>query len=333
MNSFAFHLLNCSDLIAINRVEGLLKPSVSLVECHRETIKTMANGKFFSNLLFSQIPVDLDSPEPFWFGSQGPDDSPFMSAPDVPAKSPVSSSPDVRAKSGVNPNASGPERRKWTPREDKILIGAWLNTSKDPVMSNEQKSTSFWKRIVEYYNASPLLAGTVPRETTPCKQRWSRINGDVSKFCGSYDAALREQRSGQNDDDVMKTALDIFFNTVGYKFAMDHCWRELRYDQKWCSHYPAKDAGKEKRKQAVEVDTEVAQGVDPEVRPPGVKAAKASTKKKKSGREEELSRLHGVLEIKEKLSKQKLLDRLLAKKEPLSDMENSLMLKLMSEMI
>ncbi|XP_033141095.1 glutathione S-transferase T3-like [Brassica rapa] len=268
----------------------------------------MANGKFFSNLLFSQIPVDLDSPEPFWFGSQGPDDSPFMSAPDVPAKSPVSSSPDVRAKSGVNPNASGPERRKWTPREDKILIGAWLNTSKDPVMSNEQKSTSFWK---------------LPRETTPCKQRWSRINGDVSKFCGSYDAALREQRSGQNDDDVMKTALDIFFNTVGYKFAMDHCWRELRYDQKWCSHYPAKDAGKEKRKQAVEVDTEVAQGVDPEVRPPGVKAAKASTKKKKSGREEELSRLHGVLEIKEKLSKQKLLDRLLAKKEPLSDMENS----------
>ncbi|KAH0921302.1 hypothetical protein HID58_021320, partial [Brassica napus] len=88
MNSFAFHLLNCSDLIAINRVEGLLKPSVSLVECHRETIKTMANGKNFSNLLFSQIPVDLDSPEPFWFGSQGPDDSPFMSAPDVPAKSP-----------------------------------------------------------------------------------------------------------------------------------------------------------------------------------------------------------------------------------------------------
>ncbi|KAH0878808.1 hypothetical protein HID58_066202 [Brassica napus] len=45
---------------------------------------------------------------------------------------------------------------------------------------------------------------------------------------------------------------------------------------------------------SVEVDTKEAQGVEPEVRPPGVKAAKASTKKKKSGREEELSRLHGV---------------------------------------
>uniref|UniRef100_A0A0D3APK6 Myb-like domain-containing protein n=1 Tax=Brassica oleracea var. oleracea TaxID=109376 RepID=A0A0D3APK6_BRAOL len=147
-------------------------------------------------------------------GAQGPDEYPVMSVPDVPAKSHVSSPTDVRAKSAVNPNASGSERRKWTPTEDKILIGAWLNTSKDPVMSNEQKSTSFWKRIVEYYNASRLLAGTVPRETTPCKQRWSRINGEVSKFCGSYDAALREQRSGQNDDDVLEYHME-FLETLG----------------------------------------------------------------------------------------------------------------------
>uniref|UniRef100_A0A0D3EFS6 Myb-like domain-containing protein n=1 Tax=Brassica oleracea var. oleracea TaxID=109376 RepID=A0A0D3EFS6_BRAOL len=220
--------------------------------------------------------------------SQGPDES----GSEVPVASPVLSGTDVSAKSGVNSNPS--ERRKWTPTEDKIFIGAWLNTSKDPVVSNEQKAGAFWFRIVEYYNASPLLAGTIRRELMSCKQRWARINGDVAKFAGSYDAALREQRSGQNDDD------------------------------KWCSSYPAK----EKRKQAVEVDTEEEQFLDPEVRPPGVKAAKDG-KKKKSGREEELSQLQGVLEIKQKLSKQKLLDRLLAKTEPLSEMETSLKLKLM----
>ena len=32
------------------------------------------------------------------------------------------------------------ERRKWSAKEDKILIVAWLNTSKDPVASNEQKA-------------------------------------------------------------------------------------------------------------------------------------------------------------------------------------------------
>ncbi|KAG2330955.1 hypothetical protein Bca52824_002135 [Brassica carinata] len=68
---------------------------------------------------------------------------------------------------------------------------------------------------------------------------------------------------------------------------------------------------------------------EPECRPQGVKAAKAASKKKKSGREEELSKLHGVLEMKEKLSRHKLLDRLLASKEPLSEMETSLKLKLM----
>uniref|UniRef100_A0A0D3DCP4 Myb-like domain-containing protein n=1 Tax=Brassica oleracea var. oleracea TaxID=109376 RepID=A0A0D3DCP4_BRAOL len=146
------------------------------------------------NLLFSQsqTPVDLDSPETFWFGSQGPSES---------VVEPVVESV---VESGV--------RRKWSPKEDKILIGAWLNTSKDPVVSNEQKAGAFWKRIVDYYNASPQLVGTVPREVTSCKQRWGRINTDVSKFAGCYDAALREQRSGQNDDDVMKAALDIFFS-------------------------------------------------------------------------------------------------------------------------
>ncbi|KAF8053044.1 hypothetical protein N665_1472s0008 [Sinapis alba] len=251
----------------------------------------MSNTPGYVNLLHSQIPVDLDSPEPFWFGSQVPDE------------------PSVK------------ERRKWSPKEDKILIGAWLNTSKDPVISNEQKAGAFWKRIVEYYNASPHLVGTVLRELGPCKQRWARINEQVSKFAGCYDASLREQRSDQNDDDVMKAALDIFFTNNEYK-----------HDQKWCSTYLPKDGGKEKRKQGVEVDREEEEVRDQEGRPPGVKAAKADSKKK-SGREEDLSMLQGVLEMKEKLSRHKLLDRLLAKQDPLSEMETSLKLKLMSEML
>uniref|UniRef100_A0A0D3CJV8 Myb-like domain-containing protein n=1 Tax=Brassica oleracea var. oleracea TaxID=109376 RepID=A0A0D3CJV8_BRAOL len=96
------------------------------------------------------------------------------------------------------------ERRKWSPKEDIILIGAWLNTSKDPIVGNEQKAGKFWKRIVEYYNCSPLLVGTIPRELGRCKQRWARINDLVCKFSGCYEMALREQRSGQNDNDVMK---------------------------------------------------------------------------------------------------------------------------------
>ncbi|XP_013713620.2 glutathione S-transferase T3-like [Brassica napus] len=223
---------------------------------------------------------------------------------------------------------NGLRRRK----EDKILIGAWLNTSKDAVVSNEQKCGQFWKRIVAYYNASPHLVGTKPRELGQCKQRWARINEQVSKFVGCYDAALREQRSGQNDDDVMKAALDYFYNDHGYKFSLKHGWRELRHDQKWCLTYLSNHGGKEKRKQVLEVDTEDEVG-EPEARPVGVKAAKAASKRKKSGKEEELSQIQAIMAVKEKLSKQKLLERLLGKKEPLTEMETSLKLKLMSEML
>jgi len=51
------------------------------------------------------------------------------------------------------------EKRKWTPTEDLVLISAWLNTSKDPVIGNEQKAIAFWKRIAFYFASSPKLVG------------------------------------------------------------------------------------------------------------------------------------------------------------------------------
>ncbi|XP_022553179.2 glutathione S-transferase T3-like [Brassica napus] len=146
----------------------------------------------FVNLLNSQTSYDLNSPEPAWFSSQCPDES------------------------------AAKEMRKCSPKEDKIVIGAWLNTSKDHVVSNEQKAGAFWKRIQDYYNSSPHLVGTTPRELVQCKQMWSRINDQVFKFVRCFEAALREQRSGQNDDDVMKAALDIFYNDYSIKFNLEH---------------------------------------------------------------------------------------------------------------
>ena len=37
------------------------------------------------------------------------------------------------------------QRRTWTPTDDVVLISSWLNTSKDPVVGNEQRSGAFWK--------------------------------------------------------------------------------------------------------------------------------------------------------------------------------------------
>ncbi|XP_022565008.2 glutathione S-transferase T3-like [Brassica napus] len=219
------------------------------------------------------------------------------------------------------------ERRKWGVKVDLVIISAWLNTSKDPIVANEQKVVAFWKRIELYFNASPQMIGSVRREWSQCKQRWGWVNAEVSRFVGCHEAALKEQSSGQNKNDVMKAAHDIFFNDYNVKFTLEHCWRELRFDQKWRSH--VKDGAKEKRKEpAPEVVPD-----DGDVRPPGVKANKAG-KRRKHGNEAAFDRVESLLAMKNMYSKQKILDRLLAKnEETLSSQEKELKTKLIGERV
>ena len=145
---------------------------------------------------------------------------------------------------------------------------------------------------------------------------------------GCHEAALKQHASGENENDIMKVAHDIFSNDYNAKFSLEHCWRELRFDQKWRSHSSSRDGAKEKRKEPGE---EVAG--EEEVRPPGVKASKAA-KRKKHVNEAAFDQIESILAEKKNISRQKLLDRLLAKNsDTLSDQEMALKNKLISEML
>ncbi|XP_024013925.1 glutathione S-transferase T3-like [Eutrema salsugineum] len=113
------------------------------------------------------------------------------------------------------------ERRKWSPVEDVVLISAWLNTSKDPIISNEQKAGAFWKRITESFNNSKKMENEQDREAGQLKHRWQRINDHVCKFVACYETALKQQSSGQNENDVMKAAHHIFYNDHMFKFTLE----------------------------------------------------------------------------------------------------------------
>ncbi|CDY44739.1 BnaC09g22410D [Brassica napus] len=208
------------------------------------------------------------------------------------------------------------ERRKWTPTEDLVLISAWLNTSKDPVIGNEQKAIAFWKRIAFYFASSPKL------------------------FVGCYEAAVKQKSSGQSEDDVMKMAHAIFFNDYKVKFTLEHAWLELRHDQKWCG--VSKENLKSKRRkiddQSAQSSTSVPVGEEEAVgRPAGVKAAKAKNKRSVS-KEEGVVDFQKMWEIRErdyvmkdKLNKQKILDSLIKKIEPLTETEIALKNKLIND--
>ncbi|XP_022571312.1 glutathione S-transferase T3-like [Brassica napus] len=237
------------------------------------------------------------------------------------------------------------KRRTWTPIDDVSLISAWLNTSKDPVVGNEQRVGAFWKRIAAYLAASPKVKGSELRESSHCKQHWQKINDQVKKFCGAYEAACRKKSSGQNETDVLKHAHEIFYNNHKKRFALEHAWKELRNDEKWCELSSSKTQGNAKRRKCDEsaqssnshsFETSTGEDEQATIRPPGVKASKGHGKKKMA-EGKVLDEFHGMRSIKknelaakERLSKMRLLDSLIAKQE-LADYEEELKKKLIIE--
>ncbi|KAL0740908.1 hypothetical protein Bca4012_082421 [Brassica carinata] len=230
------------------------------------------------------------------------------------------------------------ERRKWSPADDEVLISAWLNTSKDAVVGTDQNKGTFWKRVGEYYAASPHgQKNGEKRDHLHCKKRWQRINDLTNKFCGSFAAAERQISSGQSDTDVLKMAHDIFFSDHTIKFNLEHAWCVLRYEQKWLSlNIPKPNAKPCSKRKNVETGSQPSPThvSDNEARPEGVKAAKS---KRNAGKEKSVADYTAIWEMKkedlaskERLSKLAILDTLLAKKEPLSEVEEVVKNKLLA---
>ncbi|XP_048604693.1 uncharacterized protein LOC125582179 [Brassica napus] len=223
----------------------------------------------------------------------------------------VSLSSSEVPKNGGKPRAERKKRRTWTPTYDIVLISSWLNTSKDSVVGNEQKSIAFWERVATYFSCSPKLAGCERREGSTCKQRWHKLNDLVCKFCGAYEAATREKSSGMNENDLkMKAA------RKGESVGMVHILQAMQVNEN--------DAA---------VDDE---GTN---RSLGVKAAKARGKrpvvegKELSDFQSMWSLKKADLQLKERLSRMRMLESLVAKQAPLADYEEALKKKLIAELI
>ncbi|XP_013589219.1 PREDICTED: glutathione S-transferase T3-like [Brassica oleracea var. oleracea] len=196
---------------------------------------------------------------------------------------------------------------------------------------SSNKGLQLLLRIAAYYAASPKVAPGEEREGSHCKQRWHKINDLVSKFSGAYEAATREKTSSQNETDVLKHAHEIYYNNYKKKFTLEHAWKELRNDQKWCANESSNkrrkfDDGSYSASESVK-ENDSAVDDDGTTRPPGVKAAKARGKKKPVGEGKEFYEFQTMwsikkvdLDTKERLGKMKLLDSLIAKRGALASL-------------
>ncbi|KAF3562086.1 hypothetical protein DY000_02017593, partial [Brassica cretica] len=177
------------------------------------------------------------------------------------------------------------------------------------------------------------------REAAHYKQQWHRINDLISKFYGAYEAATREKTSGQNENDVVKLAHQIFYNNYNKRFTLEHAWKELRHDQKWFELDTAKNKGSLKKKKCEDGGDSESSQATANKRPPGVKAAEKGSHKTvvKDNTLNEFETMWTIkqadLATKERLSKLSLLDSLIGKKEPLAEYEEALKKKLINDLL
>ncbi|KAF2616990.1 hypothetical protein F2Q68_00041766 [Brassica cretica] len=133
------------------------------------------------------------------------------------------------------------------------------------------------------------------------------------------------------------------------KFNLEHAWIDLRNDQKWCELNSSKTEGSVKRRKldngansstSYASETNTSEADQATTRPPGVKASKGHGKQKTKAEAKSVSEFQTMwnintedLAMKERMSKMKLLDSLIAKQEPLAEYEVALKKKLITELL
>ncbi|KAG9157814.1 hypothetical protein Leryth_000008 [Lithospermum erythrorhizon] len=133
--------------------------------------------------------------------------------------------------------------------EDMLLIAGWLNTSLDTTIADCAKTSSFWKRIENYYiqNKSPDWP---QRSVSSLCHRWSNIHQSVKRFCYFLTKVGELNKNSASNEGNIQEARIAFHSVTKQPFRFEHCWEILKNEQKWldlCSKQITP-----KRKQAVQ---------------------------------------------------------------------------------
>ncbi|CDY07934.1 BnaC03g35890D [Brassica napus] len=138
-------------------------------------------------------------------------------------------------------------------------------------------------------------------------------------------------------NDVVKLTHQIFYNNHQKRFTLEHAWKELRNDQKWCDLTSAKNDGSSKKRKCEDpADSSTYEATDSK-RPPGVKAAKATGKNKEVQQHtmNEFQNMWTIREkdmaVKERMAKMSLLEGLIGRTEGLDEEEKLLKKKLITD--
>ncbi|KAI7958928.1 hypothetical protein MJO28_002719 [Puccinia striiformis f. sp. tritici] len=142
--------------------------------------------------------------------------------------------PSTKAPPTDSSDRKGSRSKNYDDKEDVKICISWLNISQDPLNSTNQAGDTFWKRVGEHYK-STREDDYKFRTWQSVKSRWHILQHAVNKFCGAVAQVELANKSGENLEDHMTSALRFYKATSekGKKFTHMQCYNILHKAPKW----------------------------------------------------------------------------------------------------
>ncbi|XP_075475868.1 glutathione S-transferase T3-like [Primulina tabacum] len=192
------------------------------------------------------------------------------------------------SETGQDSDGDRGKRTAWTVADDKLLAAAYTMMSEDSTIGNAQKSESFWKQVVEYYNTNRDKKSK-KRTAEKAKAHWAALKRIVNRYNGIYNKWYTDRPSGWSDEDLMMRAHEEYKNIFKSTFQYEHVWRIVKdspmYAPQSSGHRSAKKARTSESSGAHTDSSNATPSVDTEYNearfcPMGHKAAKKKGKKR-----------------------------------------------------
>ncbi|XP_052172107.1 glutathione S-transferase T3-like [Diospyros lotus] len=119
----------------------------------------------------------------------------------------------------------------FSQEEDKLIVSAWFNMSKDAITGNEQQGGAFWHTILKYVELNG--GNQEERSQASIKSRLTDINAKCAKFVSFYSQIERLRQSGHTEQNNVDEAKEMFANIIRRPFQYEHCWNILKMERKW----------------------------------------------------------------------------------------------------
>ncbi|PWA94926.1 myb-like domain, Myb/SANT-like DNA-binding domain protein [Artemisia annua] len=104
----------------------------------------------------------------------------------VPLKGGQENDDDVEVVEEIK-NPGKAKNELWSTDEEVALAKAWVHISTCPKFGNEQKSVSFWGKILEHFTS---LMGNTNRTHHSLNTKWKHMNAEVNTFNGLWIQSL-----------------------------------------------------------------------------------------------------------------------------------------------